>query len=80
MPVYLETSLKEVKEDAVVCLDRWGRTISIPCDSVISSAGYISNPMDIDKKKKNVYLVGDCRKIGNLRSVIWGAYETAMKI
>ncbi|MCI9075507.1 MAG: FAD-dependent oxidoreductase [Dorea sp.] len=80
VPVYLETSLKEVKEDAVVCLDRWGRTISIPCDSVISSAGYISNPMDIDKKKKNVYLVGDCRKIGNLRSVIWGAYETAMKI
>lgn len=80
VPVHLETSLKEVKEDAVVCMDRWGRTINIPCDSVISSAGYISNPMDVDKKKKNVYLVGDCRKIGNLRSVIWGAYETAMKI
>ncbi len=80
VPVYLETSLKEVKEDAAVCLDRWGRTITIPCDSVISSAGYISNPMDVDKKKKNVYLVGDCQKVGNLRSVIWGAYETAMKI
>lgn len=80
VPVHLETSLKEVKEDAVVCVDRWGRTITIPCDSVISSAGYIANPMDVDKKKKNVYLVGDCRKIGNLRSVIWGAYETAMKI
>ncbi len=80
VPVHLETSLKEVKEGAVVCIDKWKKTITIPCDSVISSAGYIANPMIVDKKKKNVYFVGDCRKVGNLRSVIWGAYETAMKI
>jgi hypothetical protein len=24
--------------------------------------------------------VGDCRKVGNLRSVIWRAYEVAMAI
>lgn len=80
VPVYLETSLKEVKEDAVVCLDKWKKTITIPCDSVISSAGYIANPLEPGQKRKNVYLVGDCQKVGNLRSVIWGAYETAMNI
>lgn len=30
--------------------------------------------------KVPVYLVGDCDKVGNLRTVIWQAYETAMKI
>ena len=80
VPVYLETVLKEVKEDAVICTDKRGKDITIACDSTISSAGYIASPLDVDKKKKNVYLVGDCRQVGNLRSVIWGAYETAMKI
>lgn len=81
VPVYLETVLKEVKEGAVVCTDKNGKEVTVECDSVISSAGYISNPIKVaDDKKKNVYLVGDCRQIGNLRSVIWGAYETAMKI
>ena len=39
-------------------------------------------PQELDDLlgRKEVYLVGDCRKVGNLRSVIWGAYETAMKI
>ena len=49
------------------------------CDSVISSAGYLPAPL-ADQGRKEVYLVGDCKKVGNLRSVIWGAYETAMKI
>ena len=79
VPVYLETILKEVRGDAVVCQTRDGKTLSIPCDSVISSAGYLPKPLPAEKRK-NTYLVGDCRKVGNLRSVIWGAYETAMKI
>lgn len=78
VPVYLETTLKEVQDGKVVCKDKAGNTVEIPCDSVISSAGYISNPLD--KKGKNVYLVGDCKDVGNLRTVIWGAYEVAMKI
>ena len=52
--------------------------MEIPCDTVISSAGYISTPLS--EKKRGVYLVGDCLQVGNLRSVIWSAYEAAMKI
>ena len=78
IPVYLETSVKEVKEGEVICTVKDGGEVKIACDSVISSVGYI--PAPLCQREKNVYLVGDCDKVGNLRSVIWGAYETAMKI
>ena len=79
VPVYLETTLKEVKDGSIVCAGKDGRDIEIACDSVISCAGYIPAPL-VGDKAKNVYLVGDCLAIGNLRSVIWRAYEVAMKI
>ena len=78
VPVYLETTLQEVKDDSIVCKDASGKEIIIPCDSVISSAGYIPNPLA--PKGSNVSLVGDCDGVGNLRSVVWRAYEVAMKI
>ncbi|MBR2675872.1 MAG: FAD-dependent oxidoreductase [Solobacterium sp.] len=75
--VHLESTLKEVRDGEIVVKTKDG-DITIPCDSVISSAGYMSAPLA--PKGKNVYQVGDCAKIGNLRTVIWSAYETAMKI
>ena len=78
IPVYLETGLKEVKDGSVICKDKDGKTFSIECDSVISSTGYIPDPLT--KEGKNLILIGDCDKVGNLRTVIWGAYEAAMKI
>lgn len=78
VPVYLETVLKEVKDHSIICTQKDGKELEIECDSVISSAGYIPSPLC--EKSKHVHLVGDCNEIGNLRSVIWGAYETAMKI
>lgn len=39
VPVYLETKLKEVKEHSVICTDKTGKEIEIPCDSVIGSVG-----------------------------------------
>ena len=78
VPVYLETTLKEVRDGAVVCAGRDGEEIEIACDSVISSAGYI--PAPLAKEGGKIHLVGDCRQIGNLRTVIWRAYEAAMAI
>ena len=49
-----------------------------PCDSVLGSVGYIPDPLV--KEGKNVSLVGDCKQVGNLRTVIWGAYKVAMKL
>ena len=78
VPVYLETKLKEVKDGAVVVTRKDGSEETIECDSVIGSLGYVSDPLV--PKGKNIQLVGDCLSVGNLRSVIWRAYEVAMKI
>ncbi len=77
VPVYLETKLKEVQDEQIICTDKSGKNFPVECESVISCAGYIPAPV---KGGKNVSYVGDCESIGNLRSVIWGAYEAAMKI
>ncbi len=78
IPVYLETTLKSVGDSSIICKGKDGKDIEIACDSVISSAGYIANPLA--KESKDVYQVGDCKQVGNLRTVVWRAYEVAMKI
>lgn len=78
VPVYLNTVLRKVEERAIICKDAEGKEIRIECDSAISSAGYIPKPLA--QKSGNIHLVGDCSSVGNLRSVIWQAYETAMSI
>nr|WP_297704605.1 FAD-dependent oxidoreductase [uncultured Butyrivibrio sp.] len=81
VPIYLETTLKEVWEDCIVCADKEGKEFTIECDSVISSAGYIPNPLvKPNERESNMDYVGDCKEIGNLRTVIWRAYEVAMRI
>ncbi len=79
VPVYLETRLTEVKDGAVVCTGKDGKAFEIPCDRIISCAGYLPAPLAAGGRK-NVQFIGDCKSVGNLRSVIWGAYEAAMKI
>lgn len=77
VPVYLNTKLVEVKDKSIIVNEN-GKDIELDCDSVISSVGYIPTPLVL--QGKNTYLVGDCLQVGNLRSVIWRAYEVAMKI
>ena len=50
----------------------------IECDNVILSVGYI--PAPLAGESKHVHLVGDCLKVGNLRTVIWRAWDVAMAI
>ena len=58
--------------------DKEGKTFKIPADSVILSTGYKSAPLA--PKGKHIHLVGDCDKVGNLRTVIWQAWDVAMKL
>ena len=78
VPVYLETRSKEIRDNSVTVTDKDGKEIEIACDSVIISVGY--DPAPLAAQGKNVYIVGDAGKVGNLRSAIWGAWKTAMKI
>ena len=78
VPVHLETSLCEIKDGAVVVKAKDGNTFEIPADSVIMSIGYNSAP--IAKKGSHIHVIGDADKVGNLRSVIWGAWDVCMKL
>ncbi len=76
--VHLETGVKEIKEDHVVATDKNGMQFKIGADSVILSVGY--KPAPLAPKAKNVHIIGDADKVGNLRTVIWGAWDVCMKI
>lgn len=78
VPVYLESTLAKVEDGAVFYKDKDGNEHRETCDSVISAVGY--RPVPPITKVKNQYMVGDCQKVGNIMTVVWEAYETAMKI
>ena len=78
VPVHLETKLDEVYKDGVKVTDTDGNSFKIDADSVILSVGY--KPAPLAPKAKNVHIVGDASKIGNLRTVIWQAWDVAMKL
>ena len=78
VPTHLETSLSEIHEDGVTVKDKEGKTFKINADSVILSVGY--TPAPLAKKGKHVHVVGDAAKVGNLRTVIWQAWDVAMKL
>ena len=78
VPVHLETGVQEIKDGAVVVKDKEGKVFEIAADSVILSTGY--KPQPLAEKSRHIHLVGDCSKVGNLRSVIWQAWDVAMKL
>ena len=78
VPVHLETSLKRVHEDGVTVVDKNGVEFKIKADSVILSTGY--KPAPLAEKDKHVHIVGDACKVGNLRTVIWQAWDVCMKL
>ena len=78
VPVHLEHKTAEIRDGEVVILDKDGNSKTIPADSVIMSVGY--NPAPLAKKSAHVHVIGDAKAVGNLRTVIWGAWDVAMKI
>ena len=78
VPVHLVTSVQSIEKDGVNVKDKNGMEMKIASDSVILSVGYKSAP--IAEKSKHVHIVGDADKVGNLRTVIWGAWDVAMKL
>ena len=78
VPTYLETKTTEIRKDGVTIATKDGKTADIPADSVILSVGY--KPAPIAEKSKHVHIVGDASKVGNLRTVIWQAWDVAMKL
>ena len=77
-PVHLETGLCSINDGSVTVKGKDGNTFEIPCDDVIMSVGY--NPAPAFEASRHVHVIGDAAKVGNLRTVIWGAWDVAMKL
>ena len=78
VPVHLETSVSEITDAGVVVRHKDGSAETIEADSVVLSVGYI--PAPVAKKSGKVHVIGDAASVGNLRTVIWGAWDVCMKI
>jgi 2-enoate reductase len=76
--VYLECALSEIKDGGVVIKNKDGESFTVEADSVVLSVGYNSAPLA--KKSAHVHVIGDADTVGNLRTVIWGAWKVAMKL
>ena len=78
VPVYLETRLSQVTDSGVMVTDKEGKSFPVDCDSVILSTGY--RPAPLAAKGKHIHVIGDASKVGNLRTVIWQAWDVCMKL
>ena len=76
--VYLETGVCAIGDGNVTLKDKEGKEFTVEADSVVTSIGYNSAPLA--KKGAHVHVIGDAANVGNLRSVIWGAWDVAMKL
>ncbi len=78
VPVHLESFCNEIKKNAVIISNKNGEKTEIKADSVIVSIGY--NPAPLAKESKHVHVIGDAYEVGNLRTVIWRAWDVATKL
>lgn len=72
--IHLETTLKEIQDGSIVVSEN-GNESNIEVDNVILAMGYRPSPVGQADS-----IVGDARSIGNLRTTIWNAWDTAMRI
>ena len=78
VPIYLESTITEIKDGSVVIKGKDGTVTEVECDNVVNAIGFVPTPAA--KPGRNVHLVGDCVAVGNLRTVIWRAWDVCMKI
>ncbi len=77
VPVYLESKASEIRPNGITVTHKDGNATHLEVDSVILSAGY--NPAPI-AKGSHIHVVGDANEVGSLRTVIWQAWDVAMKL
>lgn len=76
IPVY--TSAKVLKiTDKNVTIEVDGEEKTIKADTVVKSIGYNASGVE---NSDNFYVIGDAQKVGNLKDVIWEAYDLANKL
>lgn len=80
--VYLNTKVKEVLPDGVVCENEDG-AFTVPADTVICAAGYKARYDIVDEFSEladESYIIGDCRNVGQIYQAMNTAYYAAKSV
>ena len=87
VPVYLHSTVTEITDNGCTVKNvQTGETFFVECDSVVNGIGFVPTPVGGKtasrkvKGRETIHRVGDCVAIGNLRTVIWRAWDVCMKI
>ena len=87
VPVYLHSTVTEITDKGCTVKNvQTGETFFVECDNVVNGIGFVPTPVGgltasrKVKGKETIFRVGDCVAIGNLRTVIWRAWDVCMKI
>ena len=79
VPVYLRHTITKIGDKVCTVKSRdTGVEFEVEFDDIVNGIGFGPAPLQVSGK--NIYKVGDCVAIGNLRTVIWGAWAACMKI
>ena len=77
VPVYLHSTITEIG-DGYCMIKTPDGTFKQECDAVVNGIGFV--PAPVGDKGAHVHRVGDCVAIGNLRTVVWRAWDVCMRI
>jgi len=79
--VEIYTSSQAIKTvDQGLLIRQEDKELTLAVDSVIMAVGYLSQKdlyQEVKDSDKEVYLIGDARKVSNIMYAIWDAYEIA---
>ena len=77
VPVYLHSTVTEIGDGYAMVKGPDG-SFKVECDAVVNGIGFVPTP--VGEKGPHIHRVGDCVAIGNLRTVIWRAWDICMRI
>ena len=79
VPIYLEHSISEIGNGYVMVKpNNGGEAFKVECDAVVNGIGFV--PKAFNASGSHVHKIGTCVSWGNLRNVVWSAWDVCMKI
>lgn len=76
--IHLNSKVMQIDGSYATIIDNAGNKEKIEFDDIIVSIGYTPNP--VVKKGRHIHVIGDAKEVGNLRTVIWQAWDVAIKL
>ena len=78
VPTYLNSTITNIGDKTVTIKGKDGTVTEVEYDNIVNGIGFV--PAPVGGTGKNIHRVGDCVAIGNLRTVIWRAWDVCMAI